>query len=150
MNKKIVILYHKNCTDGFGAAWAGWKKFKNKAEYIAVDPQILPKKRIINKDIYILDNCYPKQILEKLKKDNKKVIVIDHHISNKEIIKNASAYVFNNNHSGAVLAWKYFNPNKKTPILLRYIEDQDLWNFKIRNTRDINALSFSRNTFTTK
>src|SRR3989344_1169898 len=37
MNKKIAVLYHKGCTDGFGAAWAAWKKFGARAEYLGVE-----------------------------------------------------------------------------------------------------------------
>jgi hypothetical protein len=28
--KKTIILYHLDCPDGFGAAWAAWKKFSSK------------------------------------------------------------------------------------------------------------------------
>ena len=33
MNKKIVVITHKNCPDGFGSAWVAWTVFKNKAIY---------------------------------------------------------------------------------------------------------------------
>ena len=38
MNKKIVVITHKNCPDGFTAAWVSWTKFKNKADYIGEYP----------------------------------------------------------------------------------------------------------------
>src|SRR3989338_9515798 len=33
---KTAILYHANCPDGFGGAYAAWKKFGDSAEYIPV------------------------------------------------------------------------------------------------------------------
>ena len=32
--KKIVVIYHDQCRDGFGAAYAAWKKFGDDASYI--------------------------------------------------------------------------------------------------------------------
>lgn len=49
------------------------------------------------------------------------------------------------NHSGAVLAWKWFNGNDLSgmPELLRHIEDRDLWRFNLPFTREIQANVFS-------
>jgi uncharacterized protein len=33
---KTFVLYHANCPDGFGAAFAAWLKFGETAEYIPV------------------------------------------------------------------------------------------------------------------
>jgi len=32
----IVVVYHKGCMDGFGAALVAWKKFGDQANYIPV------------------------------------------------------------------------------------------------------------------
>ena len=34
--KENIIIYHSDCYDGFSAAWAAWKKFGSKAEYLPV------------------------------------------------------------------------------------------------------------------
>jgi len=34
--KNTIVCYHKNCTDGFGAAYAAWCKLQDSAEYVAV------------------------------------------------------------------------------------------------------------------
>lgn len=134
-NKSVVILYHENCPDGFGAAWAAWMKFKNNAEYIATDPHTLPKKVLKGKEIYILDNSFDKKTLQQLQHTNKSVVVIDHHKSAQADVEAFSQNIFDNNHSGAVLSWNYFHPKKKILLLLRYIEDNDLWNFKLPQTK---------------
>lgn len=44
--------------------------------------------------------------------------------------------------SGAGLAWDYFHGSKR-PALVNYVEDRDLWRFKLDRSRDINANIFS-------
>jgi oligoribonuclease NrnB/cAMP/cGMP phosphodiesterase (DHH superfamily) len=40
-------------------------------------------------------------------------------------------------HSGAILSWNFFHPHKKAPWLLRYIEDRDIWKWKLPNAKAI-------------
>ena len=137
--KDTVILYHANCTDGFGAAFAAWKKFKDKATYLPVEHQVPPPEGLKNKAVYMVDFCYKAPTLKKLTRANQEVIVLDHHIGVKDDMKEATSYVFQNNHSGSVIAWNYFHPKKKTPRLLLHIEDTDLWKFKVPHTREVSA-----------
>jgi len=137
--KRIVVLYHNDCTDGFSSAWVAWKKFGSKADYIGIDPGTKPMDGLRNKDIYTLDVIYPVEYLPKLIKANNKIVAIDHHVSNQKafsVIKNG---LFDINHSGAVLAWKYFFQGKEMPDFLKHVEDMDLWKFKIPKTKEIIA-----------
>lgn len=134
MKKEIVVMYHENCPDGFGAAWAAWKKFKERAQYIPVPPRELPQKPLKNKEVYVLDNSFSKKVLGKLAKDNRKVIVIDHHESSKNDILSFPQNVYNKDHSAAYLTWRYFHPLEKVPTVIKYIEDVDLWRFSIKGT----------------
>jgi oligoribonuclease NrnB/cAMP/cGMP phosphodiesterase (DHH superfamily) len=131
--KNIVVLYHSNCPDGFSAAYAAWKKFGSRADYIPVKPLKLPSKPLKNREIYVLDSSLSPADLRRLLRSNKNITIIDHHISNKKDIKKAPDYVFDIKHSGAVLAWKYFHPKKKVPKLLQYVEEGDLWKFRSPN-----------------
>lgn len=45
--------------------------------------------------------------------------------------------------SGATLAWDYLFPHQSRPALLGYVEDRDLWRFKLPGTREIQAAVFS-------
>jgi oligoribonuclease NrnB/cAMP/cGMP phosphodiesterase (DHH superfamily) len=78
------------------------------------------------------------------------LLVLDHHITaqarleSDQAVRDAMAsdenrLVFDMNHSGAMLAWLHFHPNDPAPDLLRYVEDQDLWNWKLDESREINA-----------
>jgi len=136
---KKLILYHKNCEDGFGAAYAAWKKFRDEAEYIAVNPQTLPERFPTNREIYAMDISYDRKVQEKLRKKNKSLVILDHHISRKEDTLSFPENVFKNNHSGSVLAWEYFHPRKKIPKLLLHIEDVDLWNWRMPGTQEVTS-----------
>ncbi len=137
--KKIVVLYHGNCADGFSGAWAAWKILKNKAEYISVDPRSLPPKKIAGKKVYVIDVGYGKKQLIGLQADGNYVVVIDHHSSAKKDAESANEYLFDDKHSAAVLAWAYFHSGKRLPLLFKHIEDIDLWKFKLPYTREILA-----------
>jgi len=137
--KLIVVLYHANCPDGFGAAWAAWKKFGNKAEYITTEPRTLPKEKLEDADIFVLDNSFSTEVQEMLRKNNKSVVIIDHHESSEQDVKIFPENIFDIKHSGAVLAWKYFHPQKEIPLFLKYVEDVDLWKFKLPYVHQISS-----------
>ncbi len=138
--KSIVVIYHGDCPDGFGAAYASWKKFGRIAEYIAAGYDDQPHLELKNKIIYLLDFSYTGDIIQKLVSQNKKVIIIDHHVSRKEDIKSASEWHYADKHSGAALTWLTLHPKKPVPKLLLYVEDVDLWRFKMRFTNEIIAI----------
>jgi nanoRNase/pAp phosphatase (c-di-AMP/oligoRNAs hydrolase) len=137
--KNIVVIYHDQCRDGFGAAYAAWKKFGDTASYIPRKTQDPVPEGLVDKEIYIVDYSYNKAQLDTLVAKNTSVVVIDHHATSKEAVKSFEGNVFDMEHSGAVLAWQYFHPNTEVPKLLLYIEDHDLWLFKMEFNREFGA-----------
>lgn len=137
ISKNIVILYHAECPDGFGGALAAWKKFGDKAEYIGVHHDQPPPAGLENKEIYMIDFSYPVETMKEIIGHNKRVTAIDHHVTREEATKltQDSSYAVDN--SGSVLAWKYFNKDTPVPLILQYIEDQDLWKFTLPDTTPI-------------
>ncbi|HUO75354.1 MAG TPA: hypothetical protein VMU12_00320 [Candidatus Paceibacterota bacterium] len=124
--KKTVVLYHADCTDGFTAAWAAHKKLRRSADYIPVFHQMPPPEGLIDKEIYTLDFTYPRKVTERLIADNVRVTSIDHHAIMRDVIVLTRDGVFDNDHSGASLAWTFFNPGQPVPLLVRIVEDWDL------------------------
>ena len=136
--KSIAILYHADCPDGFGAAWAAWKKFGGKALYLPVRHNDPPPEESHGKAVYAVDFCYGEEVLKKFLPKVKSFTAIDHHISRRDAVARLNnGSVYDLNHSGAVLAWKYFHPKKKVPKLLLHIEDMDLWRFRLPRTREL-------------
>lgn len=134
---KNVVLYHGNCLDGFGAAYAAWKIFDNDAVYIPVNYNNPPPDNLSNKNVYILDFSYPRDICEQIFKDCASLHIIDHHKTAQQNLDGLPYAQFDMNHSGCVLAWKYFHKTQEVPKLLDHIEDRDLWKFKIPCTKEI-------------
>jgi oligoribonuclease NrnB/cAMP/cGMP phosphodiesterase (DHH superfamily) len=138
-----LVLYHSNCADGFGAAWAAWKKLGNKADYKDVSyGSELPDVEQYH-TIYILDFSYPRDVLEELRTAGFLVKIVDHHKSAQEALKDFPGAIFDMEHSGAYLAWKYFHPELEIPHLIRLVEDRDLWFFKLPHSRELSAWIWS-------
>lgn len=123
--KDVVVIYHAHCQDGFGSAFAAYKKFGDSASYIPCSDRVTPPEDLINKEVYILDFSYPKEVLLSLEKDNKKLVVIDHHISAQESVSNVKEHIFSLENSAAHLSWKYF-VNENIPRLIDMLEIIDL------------------------
>lgn len=144
IKKNIVVLYHAECNDGFGGAWAAWKKFGDGATYISVFHNEPMPDGLKNKEIYLIDFCYDEKTIRMLMGTNKRVTVIDHHATREAVTKLTQDFSYALDHSGAVLAWQYFHPKKETPRLLLHIEDGDLWKFALPHTEDIRAILKSK------
>ncbi len=135
--QKIVVIYHGKCPDGFGGAWAAWKKFGAKAAYLPARDRSAPPVPLKNKIVYIIDYTYDAPIIKKLIKDNIRVTAIDHHVSQREPAMLTEKYSFDVKRSGATLAWQYFHPGKPMPMLLRYVEDRDIWKWSVPHSREM-------------
>ncbi len=125
--KDIVIIYHNHCPDGMGACWSAWKKFGAEASYIPASDRNIAPEGLVNKEIYIADFCYPKEVLTKLVEENKKVVVLDHHVTSRDDVLSVEGSIFDLNRSGATITWDYFFETKPRPRLLDYLEDGDLF-----------------------
>lgn len=148
MKHKIVIIYHANCPDGFGAAWAAWKKFGAKAKYIPQEHHAPPPEGLKEADVYLLDFCFSKQVTDKILQIANSLTIIDHHVTARDVVESTKNHSFAIENSGAVLSWKYFHSGRKVPKLLLHAEDVDIWKFKLKNTREvISALPIYRMDF---
>lgn len=151
--KQIAILYHGGCPDGFGGAFSAYKKYGDSADYIPVKHGKPIPENLDGKDIYLIDFCYNAENMELLAKVAKSLTVLDHH-EGIRAVATKYAGVFDTKHSGATIAWTYFHPNTPTPALLKYVEDGDLYQFKLEDSRAVLAyvytLSDSLSSFTEK
>lgn len=135
----IHVLYHANCYDGFGAAWAAWRKLGDEGvTYRAVnygDECFLDLHNCDQGRLYLLDFSYPKKTLLELAKEFD-ITVLDHHKSAKADLEGLHFAHFDMERSGAWLAWTYFHP-EPPPLMLRYIQDRDLWRFELNGSRQV-------------
>ncbi len=142
-SRPITVYYHRNCSDGFGAAWAAWKKFGGKVplSFIAYNYGDTLPEMPTGQDIYILDLSFDPDYFARLREKNPHVILLDHHKSAMEKIlplyPSDPEVVFDMNRSGAMIAWQTFFPGEPVPNLIRYVEDRDLWRWALPLSLDI-------------
>lgn len=151
LKMKTYVLYHGNCPDGCGAALAAWLRLGDKTEagpveYIPVSygkpkPGIEP-----HSAVYIIDFSYPRAELESLKEFCPELIVLDHHATAEKDLAGLPYCTFDMNKSGAVLAWEHFhgsndgcNGDGRLPEFFAYLQDRDLWQFKLPMSREVSA-----------
>ena len=141
---KVYILYHEDCLDGYGAAWAAFQLFKDEATYLPVAAgSTFPDLDLEAATVYCLDVAFrPEQLENALGEGAKKIVVIDHHKTAAEWYADYDAVPgieihMDMSHSGAVLAWRYFQRERAVPEILLYIEDRDLWNWNLPDSECI-------------
>jgi len=146
----IIIIYHGNCPDGFGAALATYLFFKQQDNYHQFKDHITYHKGMHGttppdcqgKEVYIVDFSYKRDDIKQLCQQAIKITLIDHHITALEDLNDLEQECDNlelnldMTQSGAVLTWKYFH-KIEVPQLLQHIQDNDLWQFKLDNTHTI-------------
>jgi oligoribonuclease NrnB/cAMP/cGMP phosphodiesterase (DHH superfamily) len=158
--KNPLVIYHANCADGYSAAWV----FRHVSNLIEVDFDFHPgvysetPPDCTDRTVYMVDFSYKRDVVIKMCEDALSVTLIDHHKTALDDLKELDdTYIEKNNffsytsleHSGAVLAWNYWKKHNglegmgEMPVLLKHIEDRDLWLFKYANTREIIAAIFS-------
>ncbi len=142
--EKIWVLYHADCMDGYAAAWAAWKKFGDQATYKAVRHYQPIPQFDEGATLYILDFCYPVDVLLLAAKKAKSIVVLDHHISAEQsflaydgALPASLTLNFIQHQSGCMIAWDYFHDTATPPLLLKHIEDHDLWRHELKETEAI-------------
>ncbi len=138
-----LCIYHGNCLDGFAAAWAVRHALAENVEfYKGIHQQAPPD--VKGRDVFLVDFSYKKDVLENMLNTAASITILDHHISAEndlsELLQAGKIKgLFDVSKSGAMLAWQWFNPEQPAPALIAYIQDRDLWQFKLEGAREINA-----------
>jgi oligoribonuclease NrnB/cAMP/cGMP phosphodiesterase (DHH superfamily) len=136
-----LILYHADCDDGFGAAYAAWLSLGDSAEYQPVyyGDQITAE-RLTGRQVFILDFSFSPEVLRTMAQHAANIVLLDHHKSaaelwtNIEPIHNVDLH-FDMNRSGAQIAWDFFHAGSARPPLINHIGDRDLWRFSLADTK---------------
>lgn len=161
-----MCIYHANCADGFGAAWAVWKRYGYDVEYVAAGYGSEPPD-IAGKNVLIVDFSYKYDVLAAMSWKARRIVILDHHKTAQEDLQRLPWFdgteagvevavreqcwtqnmpeivaCFDMNRSGARMAWDYCHPSAP-PFGIRFIEDRDLWRFTMDKTRDVHAALLS-------
>lgn len=159
---KPLVIYHASCADGFGAAFAAWLKLGDEAEYVPMRyNETYHPASIKNRDIYILDFSFPREIMDHIFANAKRVVWLDHHKTAFEMwcgkyekgmrfSHTNGCYgdenfdiILDDNKSGAYLAWKWFHSCTEVPMFIKLIDTRDRWVFEIPGAKEFNAALWS-------
>lgn len=139
-----VVIYHANCSDGFGAAWAAYMKFGESIDYVPADHATKDNdisywlSVVEGKHVICCDFSFSRVVTEKIHEHAASFHVIDHHASSVEELNGLSYCDIDLDSSGAVLTWKaIFEEDKRVPELLLYVQDRDLWQWKLPDSEKI-------------
>lgn len=152
-----ICVYHAHCDDGFGAAWAIWKRWPECRFVPGFYGKLLPIIDMADKNVLFVDFSTKRPEIDALAQVTESIVIIDHHKTAEaelepfkvtrgtlwfdpssideafykmaELDRPPILAWFDMNQSGAVMAWKFAQPGRNVPEFLRYIEDRDLWHF---------------------
>jgi oligoribonuclease NrnB/cAMP/cGMP phosphodiesterase (DHH superfamily) len=160
---KHIVMFHDNCTDGFGAAWL-WRKYGqtlspdiSKDEDTAYIPvnynhwlgfQVLEMLKP-GVSVAILDFSFTKaqirDICERVFPGQ--VVLLDHHKTAQEELSWSSAdrprnylQTLDMNFSGIGVVNKWYFANRGLPVLAQYIQDRDLWKFSLSDSKALSEV----------
>ena len=146
MKPPILIIYHADCVDGFTAAWVLARHFGLDetslfpAKYHEPPP---PVERVAGRQVYVVDFCYPYEVMKGLSfVSGKTPVLLDHHKTSAEIASRLfdaghALGTHDLKHSGARLAWDWTGRVRDRPQLIDYVEDRDLWHNTLSDSENV-------------
>lgn len=158
--KPDICFYHFPCDDGFAAAWTVRRRWPD-VELLPVNYGLpLPECDVTSRNVLFVDFSLKPGPLRELAEKAGSVVILDHHKTAEADLQgfarvrqhNADtigimflgadrpvpgnvAVLFDMERSGAVLTWRFCFPNEAMPSLIWFVEDRDLWRFRIQDSR---------------
>lgn len=145
--ENLLCIYHKGCSDGFGAAWVVRKYVNHLGPDVPI--KYLPATYgdeppdVMNRDVLIVDFSYPRKMMIEMAACASRITVLDHHASAKTNLAGLGFARFDMNKSGCRMTWEYLFPGRSMPLFLQYIEDRDLWKWEMDYSKEANAAMYS-------
>lgn len=159
-----IIMYHNNCPDGWAAAFISKSRYPE-AELMGLNHGLLPEAveelfiYSTGKDVIMVDySLRTRELNDRLNAVAKSFRILDHHKTALAVLDGAPYATFDMKRSGAGMAWDYlFGKDAKQtltkiddntfsytiftprPWWVDYTEDQDLWNWALPDSPEINA-----------
>lgn len=158
-----LVLYHGGaCADGFTAAWAAWRKWGYEDTTYVPVMYGEPPPDVTDKEVWILDFSYKRDVLQQMFAEAASIRVLDHHKTAREDLAGLPYATFDMNRSGAGITWDTLHPElplrprevnqgirlrmEEPPLgwseqswLVDYVEDRDLWNCKLYCSKEVSA-----------
>jgi len=131
------MIYHHDDEDGWGSAAAATLKYPD-AETAQCTFGKEPELVSGYDEVYVLDFSFTPDEMRQLSKQNGKLIWIDHHESKLKDISEDYPGIRDVSKAACQLSWEYCFPEKDVPLVLQHIADEDIWEFKLKETAAFN------------
>ena len=118
-------------------AWALWKRFPQ-TRFVPVKHGFPQPDGLDHQHVVMVDFSYHRDAILDLADRAASLQILDHHITAESALADLPFAYFDMDRSGAVLAWEWAHP-QPVPWLLQYIQDKDLWHWKLPHSREISA-----------
>lgn len=147
MTAPVYVIYHDECRDGFGAAYAAFQALGHRTQngnpvhYLPSKYGQKPPDTDPEGTVYILDFSYDYDTMVELhRKHQGRLTLLDHHKTAMETLRaKVPGCYFDMDKSGAIMAWNFFKGFTPPPEILLYVQDRDLWRWELPHSRAINA-----------
>lgn len=153
--KPDLCIYHGNCDDGFGAAWAVWRRWPSCEFVPGFYGKPLPD--VTGRNVLFVDFSAPIEWIWHHSFKSRSMVIVDHHKTAKADLERLPPFDgtmigleaafqinwtqntpevaawFDMEQSGATMAWQFAHGTDRKddpcPNMLTLIEDRDLWRF---------------------
>jgi oligoribonuclease NrnB/cAMP/cGMP phosphodiesterase (DHH superfamily) len=146
-----IVYYHKSCPDGWAAAYVASKKYPEAVLFPLDHGAEFDFYQVINKDVLMVDfSLRTREQNDAIASAAKSFCIYDHHKTAQAVLDGASYATFDMKRSGAGITWdELFGkeelrggviiPGQARPWYVDYVEDRDLWNWALPNSKEICA-----------
>lgn len=139
---KTMCIYHGNCLDGFGAAWVVRRAMGE--DDVTFHPGFYdqPPPDVTGLSVVMVDFSYKRDVMLKMAQQAVTIRVLDHHKSAKAELVDLPPNViveFDMDKSGAMVTWDTFFEDQEPPLLIRHIQDRDLFRFDMMGSKEVHA-----------
>jgi uncharacterized protein len=148
-----LIVYHGDCPDGWCAAYLAHKRWPSAQLFGATHGGELPN--VKGKDVLVVDFSWKREVTLQLLAEAKSMVILDHHATAEKELAGIGCAQFDMTRSGAAMMWDYlyggvpdmtpelpFGERGRAiprPWYVNYVQDRDLWTWKLPNSRAISA-----------
>jgi nanoRNase/pAp phosphatase (c-di-AMP/oligoRNAs hydrolase) len=136
----MICIYHADCPDGFGAAWVVNRWARQNEVSVRFIPAAYGDEPpdVAGQEVVIVDFWYPRDVLLEIHRQAKSLIVLDHHDGAREALAGLE-FVRVGDQAGCMMAWGHFFYGCEPPLFLEYIQEGDLYRWKLDHSREVYA-----------
>jgi len=143
VDHQSVVFYHSPCMDGQCAAWV-YSMLMIPSWYHPINyGDSFPIEGCNDLNVVFLDFSLKRNLMEEVVSRSRSITILDHHkTAEAELqdlqIREHDTLVFDMNKSGAMLTWEHYHKEEQPPRIVEYVQDRDLWLFKLPDSKLIN------------